>query len=267
MIFLIENSARELAVSLTTEDEARSQAHLQKKESPGSKVDRRRLEKGSARRSSRSLGLTRVSSTSRTMETDLVNDEQIEKRRLDAWREAHQANGVAERQSRRMTDFYQTPEGREQRQKYRDLYRGKARPPEVTEKARLEMRAYWDSPEGWERRQEISAERSEGLDNVPYGPGWKEVAEKVRERDQCCQICGGQPTGPRSRLDVHHIHRRRKFGYVPGLNHNYFWANHLDNLISLCASCHRRVEMGSLSVPADAQELADRVWSMFIDQD
>jgi DEAD/DEAH box helicase domain-containing protein len=34
----------------------------------------------------------------------------------------------------------------------------------------------------------------------------------------------------------------RTFGYVPGENERYRDANQLDNLVTLCASCHRRVE-------------------------
>jgi DEAD/DEAH box helicase domain-containing protein len=41
---------------------------------------------------------------------------------------------------------------------------------------------------------------------------------------------------------VHHITPFRAFGYAPGLNDLYQLANRLDNLITLCPSCHRRAE-------------------------
>jgi DEAD/DEAH box helicase domain-containing protein len=42
---------------------------------------------------------------------------------------------------------------------------------------------------------------------------------------------------------VHHIQRFRTFGYVPGKNDGYQEANRLENLVTLCRSCHRRVEV------------------------
>jgi DEAD/DEAH box helicase domain-containing protein len=42
--------------------------------------------------------------------------------------------------------------------------------------------------------------------------------------------------------DVHHIIPFRTFGYIPGVNENYRLANALENLLTLCAACHQRVE-------------------------
>ena len=36
----------------------------------------------------------------------------------------------------------------------------------------------------------------------------------------------------------------REYGYVPGVNENYRQANQIDNLMTLCPSCHRRAEAG-----------------------
>lgn len=51
-------------------------------------------------------------------------------------------------------------------------------------------------------------------------------------------MVGGPP------LHVHHVRPFRDFGYLPGRNSNYKQANELDNLVTLCPSCHRRAEEG-----------------------
>lgn len=85
-----------------------------------------------------------------------------------------------------------------------------------------------------------------------YGPDWQEQRKKALERDGYrCQTCGAGPDfeghqkpqrGPG--LHVHHMRPFRDFGYVPGSNDNYRQANRLQNLVTLCASCHRRAEEG-----------------------
>jgi DEAD/DEAH box helicase domain-containing protein len=42
---------------------------------------------------------------------------------------------------------------------------------------------------------------------------------------------------------VHHIQPFRTFGYVRGKNDRHLEANRLENLVTLCRSCHRRVEV------------------------
>ncbi|MBI5292945.1 MAG: HNH endonuclease [Chloroflexi bacterium] len=55
--------------------------------------------------------------------------------------------------------------------------------------------------------------------------------------------CGATPNSIRPPpLHAHHLRPLREFGYAPGQNSNYLQANELDNLITLCPSCHRRVE-------------------------
>jgi 5-methylcytosine-specific restriction endonuclease McrA len=62
------------------------------------------------------------------------------------------------------------------------------------------------------------------------GVGWDNLSESIRQRDNhTCQRCGQQQTI--RLLDVHHIEPYR-------LTRN----NHPDNLITLCASCHKVVE-------------------------
>lgn len=85
-----------------------------------------------------------------------------------------------------------------------------------------------------------------------YGPNWQQQRQKALQRDDYrCQTCGAGPDfvghdRPQSGLGlhVHHIRPFRDFGYVPEQNESYLQANRLDNLITLCASCHRRAEEG-----------------------
>jgi DEAD/DEAH box helicase domain-containing protein len=48
---------------------------------------------------------------------------------------------------------------------------------------------------------------------------------------------------PNRAHDVHHLEPFRTFGYVRGANDRYLEANRLENLVTLCRSCHRRVEV------------------------
>jgi 5-methylcytosine-specific restriction endonuclease McrA len=58
------------------------------------------------------------------------------------------------------------------------------------------------------------------------GQDWTTMRAKALQRDNAqCVICGNQ-TG---RLEVHHLRK-----YKPGQPHN------LDNLVTLCAACHRK---------------------------
>ncbi len=81
-----------------------------------------------------------------------------------------------------------------------------------------------------------------GGDPNDYGPNWPEQRDKARERDGYrCTVCGA-PERPGRQHDVHHIRPFRSFGYIPGVNENYKLANRLENLRTLCRSCHRKVE-------------------------
>ena len=61
-----------------------------------------------------------------------------------------------------------------------------------------------------------------------YGTDWKKVREQVLIRDnKQCQICGRFE----GRLEIHH-----KTPFLISKD------NSLDNLITLCATCHRRIE-------------------------
>ncbi len=80
--------------------------------------------------------------------------------------------------------------------------------------------------------------RDQGLwSNTPndYGPNWPTQRDRTRARDgYCCQICGAAESG-RS----HHVHHKTPFRLFSSAAQ----ANQLENLITLCPNCHRRVEM------------------------
>ncbi len=72
-----------------------------------------------------------------------------------------------------------------------------------------------------------------------YGPDWPKIRERVRTRDSFrCQICG-QPENGRQH-DVHHKIPFRNFKTPNGID--LAQAHRLDNLITLCSSCHRKAE-------------------------
>lgn len=77
-----------------------------------------------------------------------------------------------------------------------------------------------------------------------YGPNWKQQRERVLARDGYqCRTCGSEARTGQG-LHVHHIRPFRDYGYVPGKNDGYRLANELENLVTLCASCHRQAEAG-----------------------
>ncbi len=75
-----------------------------------------------------------------------------------------------------------------------------------------------------------------------YGPDWPRQRDAARARDGYrCTRCGA-PERPNRQHDVHHLRPFRAFGYIPGQNENYREANRLENLVTLCHTCHRLVE-------------------------
>ncbi len=77
---------------------------------------------------------------------------------------------------------------------------------------------------------------------LDYGPNWPAQRDAARARDDHrCRRCGAPERGDRQH-DVHHLTPFRAFGYVPGQNDRYKLANRLENLITLCPSCHRQAE-------------------------
>ncbi len=77
---------------------------------------------------------------------------------------------------------------------------------------------------GWGRKRE-------------YASNWKRQRRAALERDnKACVVCGKSPALPRY-LHVHHIRPAYLF------NGDWEKANDLSNLITLCAKCHKDVEL------------------------
>lgn len=78
-------------------------------------------------------------------------------------------------------------------------------------------------------------------DSNNYGPDWSKIRERVRTRDQfTCQVCGAIESDPSTTLrarqhDVHHKTPFRAFAAFED-------ANRLENLTTLCRTCHQKVE-------------------------
>ena len=107
----------------------------------------------------------------------------------------------------------------------------------------LETTGYWlaVADEIIDKLRELNLWQSDPND---YGPNWPEQRAKARQRDGYrCTVCGAAER-PGQQHDVHHIRPFRSFGYIPGVNENYLLANKLENLRTLCRSCHRQVERG-----------------------
>jgi DEAD/DEAH box helicase domain-containing protein len=77
---------------------------------------------------------------------------------------------------------------------------------------------------------------------LDYGPNWSIQRDAARARDGYHCVHCGAPEREGRQHDVHHITPFRAFGYVRGANDLYKLANQLENLITLCPACHRRVE-------------------------
>ena len=79
--------------------------------------------------------------------------------------------------------------------------------------------------------------KEQGLwSNAPndYGPNWEVQRNRARQRDGFrCQLCGAPESGR-----AHPVHHKTPFRTFT----SFIQANMLDNLVTLCPECHRRVE-------------------------
>ncbi|MGB1249870.1 MAG: DEAD/DEAH box helicase [Candidatus Promineifilaceae bacterium] len=72
-----------------------------------------------------------------------------------------------------------------------------------------------------------------------YGPNWAHQRKLAIERDNHkCRTCGNT-----TMLQVHHVRSFKEYNYIRGVNENYLIANQIENLATLCASCHRQAEI------------------------
>lgn len=86
----------------------------------------------------------------------------------------------------------------------------------------------------------------EGGSTGPYGQGWNRVRERALDRDdRTCVPCDTDAEELGRNPDVHHIVPVRAFVESPVLVERD--AHTLDNVASLCPSCHRRAEFGGVS--------------------
>ncbi len=105
----------------------------------------------------------------------------------------------------------------------------------------METTAYWFSV--LPAAQAELAAAGQWYDSVnDYGPNWSRQRDRVRARDGYrCTQCGAHEQ-PGRQHDIHHLIPFRTFGYVAGINENYLLANRLENLVTVCRSCHQRLE-------------------------
>jgi hypothetical protein len=76
------------------------------------------------------------------------------------------------------------------------------------------------------------------------GPHWNAISRRVRQRDHyTCQVCGKNGKKDNIKITVHHIIPHRQFGQ------DHERSSRFENLISLCISCHTKVEFGKLALP------------------
>ena len=86
----------------------------------------------------------------------------------------------------------------------------------------------------------------EGGTEANYGRGWNRVRRGALERDDHeCVICGTDREELGRNPDVHHVVPVRAFVETPATTEAD--AHYLENLVSLCPSCHRKAEFGRLS--------------------
>jgi DEAD/DEAH box helicase domain-containing protein len=103
----------------------------------------------------------------------------------------------------------------------------------------LQTTGYWVSLS----EETISHLREAGAwtnDPNNYGPAWPRIRDRVRARDKyTCQVCGTPETARQH--DVHHKTPFRAFR-APDGSPDPSQANRLENLTTLCPSCHHKVE-------------------------
>jgi len=75
-----------------------------------------------------------------------------------------------------------------------------------------------------------------------YGDNWyKQRAKALKRDDYTCQKCGKKGVKKNRRWDVH-VHHKRKIAWFANTSSgevDYERANDLENLITLCQTCHK----------------------------
>lgn len=100
--------------------------------------------------------------------------------------------------------------------------------------SKLHTTGYWITLDD----QTIERLRADHLwtnDPNDYGADWPQLRSQVLERDQHrCQLCRALEIGR-----PHHIHHKTPFRQFTSIEE----ANRLENLITVCPTCHRRIEL------------------------
>lgn len=85
-----------------------------------------------------------------------------------------------------------------------------------------------------------------GGTNLSYGAGWSDVRERALSRDgHQCVTCETTRDELGRNPDVHHIIPVRWF--IDSDNHEREDAHFIENVVTLCPSCHRKAEFGKIS--------------------
>lgn len=80
--------------------------------------------------------------------------------------------------------------------------------------------------------------------NPEYAYGWSKIQRAARVRDGYqCRVCGVTKSELGRNPDVHHIKPVREFEHPRD-------AHDMENVISLCPSCHSKAEAGAICLPA-----------------
>lgn len=87
-------------------------------------------------------------------------------------------------------------------------------------------------------KSELSTKSKKNSESInKYGKNWRKARRKCLERDNyTCQMCGITKQELSQNPDVHHIRPIRKFD-------NPEDAHFVENLISLCRKCHKKIEI------------------------
>ncbi len=100
-------------------------------------------------------------------------------------------------------------------------------------KTELHTQAYWLSLSD-ESREQLLSRGLWAKEPNNYGPEWEHQREQARKRDLFrCQVCGAAERG-----NAHHVHHIKPFKTFATPEA----ANRLENLVTLCPTCHLRVE-------------------------
>ncbi|WP_049925683.1 HNH endonuclease [Halopiger goleimassiliensis] len=83
---------------------------------------------------------------------------------------------------------------------------------------------------------------------IEYGRSWWRIRRRALERDGYeCLHCGGEPDELGRNPDVHHVRPVRSFDRPEE-------AHTMDNVVTLCRSCHRLAEEGTIDVSIENEK-------------